>query len=213
MYYHAIPFKKIRYGVLKANPAYSDKFYQRAYYWLEQHLGFYPLFLAVGNDTSTPYEMTGFNANFKTRVCGYSERKQKPVNCRNPDTLPNMVLFRFERSDIETLHYQDYDAWHGILNTYCYDATEAEWSSSKSIRLVRRLTPIIFKPDWQESEWLQKANKTPGTVQAVTAFLDLRRATRIYCKNRKTIDHLRNLGFTSMVKYKPSKFEKPHPFS
>lgn len=212
MYFHAMPLKNVRYALLKASAAYSSKFYQRAYFWLEQQLNYYPLFLAVGADTSTPYEMTGFSENFKTRVCGYSQRKQKLVNCRNPETLPNIVLFRFERSAFETLHYQDYDAWHGILNTYSYGATEADWTSPKSIRLVRRLSPIIFKPNWSESDWLKKVETDPGTVQAVTPCLDLRLAARVYCKNQKTRKYLQNLGFTSIVKYKPSKYEKPLPF-
>lgn len=212
MYYHSIPLKNIRYGWLTAHPRYSDKSFQNAYLWLERYIGYYPLFLAVGNDATTPYEMTGFNANFKTRITGYGKKQQKPVNCRNPDPLPNMVLFRFERSAFETLHYQDYDAWYGILTTYGFDATEEEWNSPQRIRFIRRLSPVIFKHQWSEELWLEKVRKKPGTVQAITPAVDLRLASRIYCKNRKTMEYLRRLGFQSLIKYKPPNFETPLPF-
>ena len=74
------------------------------------------------------------------------------------------------------------------------------------------MTPVILKPQWTEAEWISKAAQDPGSVQAVTPYLDLRLADRVYCKNHKTKEYLTQLGFSRVVKYKPRNYGKPKPF-
>lgn len=48
--FHSIPFCQIKPGVLIPDPRYSSESLRPAYRWLESEIGFYPLFLAVGNE-------------------------------------------------------------------------------------------------------------------------------------------------------------------
>ncbi len=63
----ACPYDEVRQTALLLEE--DDESFQAAYKWLEEHVGFYPLFMAVGN-TEYDLEMTGYNRQFVRRLVG-----------------------------------------------------------------------------------------------------------------------------------------------
>ena len=62
MYHHCRPLESIVYGDVKANPEHVVPEHIQPYNWLEKEVGFYPLFLAVGETIEDIY-MTGYANN------------------------------------------------------------------------------------------------------------------------------------------------------
>ena len=57
---------------------------------------------------------------------------------------------------------------------------------------------LIFKPSWKKSKWLLYAKKKPHSVQLVVPNLDLRKAKRVWVRNKKTKNFLESVGFRNV---------------
>lgn len=149
----------------------AKELWEPCYEWLEARVGFYPVFLAVGNTDRDIY-MTGYPNQWAKWAKG-----------------SNQVLFSFKTLD--NIVYTDYDLWHVVLNsTYKLDTHEFG---------IREVGPgaekQIFKPSWNHSKWKSKAKKYPHSVQAVTETLDLRAADQIRVRSKATKQALIQKGF------------------
>jgi hypothetical protein len=94
LYHYALPIKNVRLifkeskGLLIPRPKYSDPDFLPAYQWIQKEVGFFPIFIAIG-DSIESIQMTGFQNS------------------------PQHVLFSFE--DVKGI-FMDYDNWHIVLN-------------------------------------------------------------------------------------------------
>ncbi|MCK4614484.1 MAG: hypothetical protein KAU14_06750 [Thermoplasmata archaeon] len=174
-YHHCRSLESIIFGEVKSPPAYSGPDFKDAYLWLKKEVGFYPTFLAVGT-TEEDIRMTGYQDNWRVKI---SDKK-----CRKRGEFPNMVLFSFE--DVDGI-FTDYDYWHLVLN-----------ASYKDYQMTDYEKRLIFKPSWQKSKWLRKANKNPHSVQLITKTLYLPGAERIWVRNRQTKKLLEFRGFRNV---------------
>jgi len=153
-----------------------DDFYFKAYEWLESELGFYPLFLAVG-ETDEDIRMTGYQNQWKRILSTGPAGKEY----RRKGEFPNSVLFSFE--SVEGV-FMDFEYWHLALN-----------AGNRNYELSDYEKRLIFKPSWEKSKWLRKAKRDPHSVQIATSSLDLTSARRVCVRNRETEYKLRELGF------------------
>ena len=183
LYHHCTNLEKIIFGEIKANPRYSEPDFKNAYLWLEKEVGFYPLFLAVG-ETEEDIRMTGYQSQWRIKIAsGTIDGKVSP-KYRKAREFPIFVLFSFE--DVGGI-FTDYDAWHLVLN--------AEY---KDYNLAAHEKKMVFKPSWPKSRWLRKAKEHPGTVQLVAPKLHLPDAGRIWVRNKKAKKQLESVGFKNI---------------
>jgi hypothetical protein len=177
MYHYCMPFEDVSYGVLVPDPARSDPDCRKAHEWLAAELGFWPVFIAVG-DSLESYWMTGYHDNWGRVV----SRSAEGTVLRKAGESPNHVLFSFEQlSGV----FMDYGLWFLVIN-----AQDIE----KEIGLVQRRW--IFKPAWSVAKWLRRSlDPKRGNVMLVSPQLDLRAAKRVWVRNRQTKRALGRLGF------------------
>lgn len=192
IYHHCTDLENIVYGEIKADPKYSDEDLLGSYKWLEGKIGFFPLFLAVG-ETEEDIRMTGYQNQWRrfiaTRNVGRREDGtyiQKNVY-RKKGEFPNYVLFSFNAVDGI---FTDYDLWCDII---CYIRDGVPQYDYTDCR--RRQ---LFKPSWPKSKWLRKAKKDPHSVQLVTQKLYLPDADRIWVRNKKTQRLMGEKGFENV---------------
>lgn len=178
-YHHCRNLNGVVYGEVRGHPGYYDQYFRDAYLWLENEVGFCPLFLAVGV------------ANEDIRMTGYQNQWARLLS-KGPDGniyrkrggFPNDVLFSFETIDGV---FMDYDAWHLALN--------ADYKQHHMTDYERRL---IFKPSWSKARWLRRAHEHPHSVQLVTSSLYLPNAKRLWVRNKTTEALLTSMGFTNI---------------
>lgn len=177
LFHYCISLEDLRFGLLVPDPKRSDPDEIRANEWLAQEVGFWPVFVAVGDSLDT-FWITGYDRNW-TRIIS-SSREGNVL--RKAGEFPNLVLFSFEHLDGI---FMDHGYWFLVLNAQCIE---------KEIGLVQKRW--IFKPAWPRAKWLRYALKVnPGHVQLVCKELDLRAAKRIWVRNKKTKHVLERLGF------------------
>lgn len=180
-YHHNRPAEFSSFGIVKSKPGIineeSEQFYE-AYLWLEKEVGFYPLFLAVG-DTQQDIYMTGYQDSWRKLIT------LNPSSYRIKGEFPNYVLFSFKDLPYSPI-YIDYDYWHIVLNSKDYKITSYE----------KRL---IFKYSLEPSDWLRMARKHPCSVQAVVPFLDLTLASLVSVRNLATKRQLEKFGFKNVA--------------
>ena len=174
-YHHCRNLESVVFGEVKASPNYSDKDFKGAYRWLEKEVGFYPLFCAVGT-TDEDIRMTGYQDNWRVKISSDEYRKK--------GEFPNQVLFSFK--DVDGV-FMDYDAWHLVLNSTRNDYKMSDYEKR-----------LIFKPSWQKSKWLMKAEEKPHTIQLVTPTLYLHKADKISVRNDMTKKELGDKGFQNI---------------
>jgi hypothetical protein len=189
LYHHSIDLENVLYGEIKPNPEHSDFYLKDAYSWLEKEVGFYPLFLAAG-ENKEDIRMTGYQNQWAkiigSQIVGtknngtYIQRNM----LRKKGEFPNYVLFSFE--NIEGV-FTDYSNWHIVLN-----------SSHKQYQITDYEKRLIFKPSWNKSDWLRKAKKSPHSVQLVAPSLYLPDADRIWVRNPQTKAVLEAKGFENV---------------
>ena len=180
LYHHCRNLESVVYGEVKGNPEFADTDFKGAYNWLEKELGFYPLFLAVG-DTGEDIKMTCYYDNPRIQTSNGLENQKLKGGYRKKGEFPNYVLFSFD--NVEGV-FTDYDSWHLVIN-----------ASRKNYRMTNYEKKLLFKPSWKKSDWLRKARKEPGTVQIVTPKLYLPSSKRIWARNTKTKKLLEKSGF------------------
>jgi len=193
LYHHRMELEDVVFGKIIANPEKSkdeDMDMKSAYLWLEKQIGFYPLFLAVGDDEED-LRITGYHNQWRrvisTRFVGKNEKGRyiKETVLRKAGEFPNRVLFSFE--NLEGV-FMDYDYWHIPLNE-CINGQDCA---------DKRVRHWVFKYSWDKSRWLRKAKQNPGSVQFVVPSLDLTKACRVYTRNNKTKEKLEDRGFRNV---------------
>lgn len=181
VFHHARGIAGVQYGVVKPDPKYSDPDFLPAYRWLEQQIGFFPLFIAVGDSDDARWA-TGYQNQWRVRV-GYDFENRRPIYRRKGE-LSNEVLFSF--ADNDGIFY-DSGWWTVVLNA-CLNSHSVD-------KQTRR---CLFKVSWSKSRWLCKAKKNPGTVELVVPELDLSKANQIWVRNQKTKRVVETLGFCNV---------------
>jgi len=173
--------ESVVYGEIKAGRQYSDKDFQHAYDWLEKEVGFYPLFLAVGN-TIDDIRMTRYDSQWGKIIYTVSKGNRSRNILRKAGEFPNYVLFSYENVDGV---FTDFDAWHIVLGGNPEKVTEYQ-------------KKLIFKYSYKKSDWLRKARREPGYVQLVTPSLNLPDSDRIWVRNKKTKQYLEEMGLENI---------------
>lgn len=178
LFHHNRGLAGVRYGVIKPNPKYSDPEFLPAYRWLEQQIGFFPLFVAVG-DSSEALLQTGYQDQWRV-LLGYNGNNRVPIHRRKGE-FPTEVLFSFVN-----LHgsFLDSDWWTVALSNIL-----------GSVPVERQMQKYLLKRSWSRSRWLRKAEEAPGSVELVMPLLDLSQASRIWVRNQKTLRTLSAMGF------------------
>jgi hypothetical protein len=185
LYHRCESLDEVVYGKIAADPYYigaeHDEDYQKAYKWLAEKLGFWPLFLAAGSKLDD-LAMTGYNNQWRIKIVDSAKKEQRKY--RKKGEFPNRVMFSFE--DMDGV-FTDYDYWHYVLN--------AQYSSHILTDYEQRL---VLKPSYTKARWLLKARKNPGSVQLVVPKLYLPDAKRVWVRNKKTKKLLEDMGFENV---------------
>ena len=187
-FHHARPFEVVRYGIVSqvdpmdvvgsgGNIA-DAKFHSDAYKWLEDKVGFYPLFMAVGRRNQDAY-ITGYPDNWKRVI----RKSLKGSVHRKAGEHPNIVLFSFEQPPKGSV-YTDHDMWNCLM--------------PRTGRVKENEVYSLFKPSWNRNDWITKANSDPGSVQLLSPELDLRDASAVYARNDPTKRRLEDMGFKNV---------------
>ena len=179
VYHHARELQHCVYGIVRPKRG-ASKYFDKAYEWLEREVGFYPLFLAVG-ETIEDIEMTGYQGQW-TRLLARGENYRE---YRKKGEIENQVLFSF--TDMPAGAFMDFQNWHMVLN-----------SERDNYQLTDREKRMIFRPSWKKSDWLRYARRNPNSVQLVVPELDLRKAVRIWVRNIQTQLNLESAGFRNV---------------
>ena len=205
LFHHTRPLEHVVFGPVRSEPRademrpdgpcdpYDDfhdqLMFETSYRWLEERLGFWPTFLAVG-DHEEARRMTGYANQFSRRI-GWSA-KEGPLY-RKAGEIDNNVLFSF--SSVPEARYSDYSSWHYLLSGRhtCKD-------DEHGFDIIDEYTPknienLVLKESWRESDWLRTATREPGSVQAVVPELELSTASRVTVRNQATRKKLIAMGF------------------
>ena len=173
-FHHTRSLKHCTNGLV--SPFTPDDLYEAENRWLERELGFYPIFLAVG-DTEMDIRMTGYE-NQWVRKIGTKTYRQKG----DPQ---NDVMFSYY--DLPHGVFLDYQDWFLVLNGshINYQLTESERRS-------------LFKRSFTKADWFRKAKIQPHSVMYVTPNLDLTKADHISVRNCRTKRYMEQSGFTNV---------------
>lgn len=175
IYHHSRVLEHVKYGVVKQERG-VDEYYEDCYLWLEKQVGFYPLFLSVG-ETEEDIRMTGYQNQWLKKIGSYEYRKK--------GEYPNYVLFSFDQ--LNSGVFMDYEGWHLCLNSSAINYQIRDWAKRH-----------IFKYSWNKGDWLRYARKNPHSVQYVVPELDLSKANKVYVRNQATKKYLPKLGFKNI---------------
>jgi len=188
LYHHARPLESVKFDIvypLRRNSQLYEGLnseFAGENEWMEQYMGFYPLFLAVGKNDND-LRLTGYQNQWR-KLLSYS-LKHREYRQKGDDE--NYVLFSY--AEMPTLGiFSDAVNTFPLLNLHLYNG-------GKDIKL--RDIQSIFRPSWIKNDWISYANKNPGTVQLVAPSLDLRKAERVLVRNQKTKDGLEEMGFST----------------
>lgn len=178
-----MPVSHVSHDVLRPDRTLSPPDFLPAYEWLEQEVGFFPFFIAVGKSDEV-IRMTGYSDNWRIFI-GNDERDGSFVkNYRKKGEYPSLALFSF--TFIEGV-FMDYDSWHIALNACLNGHVVSPYE--------RRL---IFKPSWSPGRWMRSALQGTHHVQLVTPALPLSAAVRVQVRNKSAVRYLRDLGFSGV---------------
>jgi hypothetical protein len=180
-FYHKLPLEQVERKLLIPNPAFSDSEFLPAYRWLEQEIGFFPLFLAVGREEAA--YVTGYQNQWLVNLGGRQvDGVYQPI-IRKAGDFPNYVLFAFPIKTLEGV-YTDYLWWNIVLSDVL-----------SQVQVSSQLRRLLFKKSWPTHKWLRLANQDGHQVQFLAAQLDLAQASFVWVRNEKTAKTLRNMGF------------------
>lgn len=180
LYHYCMPASGVVRGSIVPDRTRSFPDFLPAYEWVEERLGFFPLFLAVGRLEEIAW-MTGYQDNWRVVTgCEPGERGYRKI-CRKKDEFPNLALLSFE--SVEGV-FMDYDYWH-IALTACMNGS----------CVSRQAESWIFKPSWTKSRWLRAVRAGTHRVQLVTPELSLTKSREIRVRNAATRRIIEGRGF------------------
>ncbi|MBP9093196.1 hypothetical protein KBI23_19390 [bacterium] len=183
-FYHAIDLSAVSRSVLRPQVEFSDSEWVPAYQWLEKETGFYPLFLAVG-DESAAY-VTGYQNQWRVNIGGTMTNGSYLASRRKAGEFPNLVLFAFRQSDLQGC-FTDYQWWNIVLTDVLCERP-----------IGPALYRYLFKKSWPRSKWLRTANADGHTVQLLVPELDLSTAAFVWARNQASAKALRAMGFENV---------------
>jgi hypothetical protein len=179
-----MPLSQVTYGTVRADPAYSaGDFFEPAYEWLEEQIGFFPHFVAVGNDEYA-LKMTGYPDNWRVWIGGDSVNGKYQKTYLRRGEFPNRVLFSFD--NLEGV-FMDHMSWHLAINA-CTDGRSVSKQEMK----------MILKPSWTRQRWLRAALNGSHSVELLTPELPLDNAVGIWVRNRATQKLMMMQGFRNV---------------
>jgi hypothetical protein len=175
-----MPFSQVKYGKITADPVYADSDFLPAYEWLEQEIGFFPHFLAVGN-SETVIRRTGYADNWRVFDRGEVTGNRYQKYYHKKGEFPNLVLLSFD--DVEGV-FMDYLSWHIAINA-CMNKKP----------VLKQEMKMILKPSWDKRRWIRAAEKGSHRVDLLTPGLSPGRASRICVRNQATKKKMESRGF------------------
>jgi hypothetical protein len=183
-FYHVIDFTAVSRSVLRPQVEFSDSEWIPAYQWLENEIGFYPLFLAVG-DGNAAY-VTGYQNQWRVHLGGTMSDGKYVSKKRKAGEFPNFVLFAFRQSELQGC-FTDYQWWNIVLTDLLCERP-----------IGQALYRYLFKKSWSRSKWLRTANGDGSAVQLLVPELDLSKAAFAWARNEKSAAVLRDMGFDNV---------------
>jgi len=183
LYHYCMPASGIISGIIIPDRTRSDPDFLPAYEWIEERLGFFPLFLAVGALENVA-GMTGYQDNWRVFKGGEVIDGRYRKIYRKKGDFPNLALLSFE--SVEGV-FMDYDYWH-IALTECMNNS----------RVSRQAESWIFKPSWTKSRWLHAVLTGTHSVQLVAPVLPLAEAREIRVRNALTRRFIEGQGFENV---------------
>lgn len=171
IYHHSRSLEHSPFGIVTQNKEVDrlDILSYGAFQWLEGHIGFYPLFMAVGS----LYEdiiQTGYQNQFR----------------RTFPAPNNKVLFSF-RYIPSPCAFIDSRSWDIVLNRQQQGSPLTQWE-----------TRLVLKPSWSRYRWLSLMRKEPGSVQVVVPYLNLCEAGCVWVRNKDSRKVLLKRGFSQV---------------
>ena len=152
---------------------------EAAYRWLAERVGFWPLFLAVG-ESDDDRRMTGYQNQWSRSGCWAP-----------PGPPRDIVLFSWCLPATGAVHCC-YDHWHIVLNSVRAGGRQHELHVALE---DRRAESWVLHRSWSHAAWHRAARRRPGSVQAVAPMLDLASADEVWAPNRRVSRALVALGF------------------
>ncbi len=189
LYHHCRTLESVVYDIVKPKKIFSDPDLLPAYLWLEKEIGFFPLFLSVGESLRSIYD-TGYEHQWRRKVSSYIlHYSAQGVAVVHKDEVPrqklNEVLFSFSDNAHLNGRYMDFREWECTLNT-----------DYKNYQLSEYEKKLLFKFSWNKKKWIEKSKK--NSVQFVVRDLDLRNAEKIWVRNQKTKKILEEMHFSNI---------------
>ena len=183
-FYHVIDLSAVSRSVLRPQVEFSDSEWVPAYQWLEKETGFYPLFLAVGDESAT--YVTGYQNQWRVNLGGTMVDGNYVSTRRKAGEFPSFVLFAFRQSDLQGC-FTDYQWWNIVLTDVLCERP-----------IGPALYRYLFKKSWPRSKWLRTANADGHMVQLLVPELDLSKAAFVWARNQKSAKALRAMGFDNV---------------
>jgi hypothetical protein len=180
LYHHGMPASMVMNSTIRADRTLSDPEFLPAYEWVEDRLGFFPLFTAVGALDEIAW-MTGYPDNWRVWTGGECVEGKYRKIYRRKGEFPNLALLSFDT--LEGV-FMDYDYWHIAINACMNGST-----------VIKKEETWIFKPSWTKSRWLRSVLAGTHRVQLVTPDLPLGTAGKVRVRNRATRRLLEARGF------------------
>lgn len=199
-FHHSRPLATVRFGLVTQHHAlttpvcsgicdYSTDHYtdlwDLAYGWLEEHFGFWPLFLAVGSDAYA-LQATGYSDQWR-RITSWAKAGN---TYRAKGTYPSDVLFSYASAP-PLARYSDHNDYTGIV----LNAIDHDGSSHYLRPISNYLRRLVLKPSWTPARWLAAARSNRLTVQACVPALDLSLADAVWCRSASVRTRLLTMGF------------------
>jgi hypothetical protein len=179
-----MPFSQVHFGTITADPVYSDADFLPAYEWLEQEIGFFPHFLAVGN-SETVIRRTGYADNWRVFDHGECTDIGYQKFYHKTGEFPNLVLLSFD--DVDGVFMDDL-SWNIAINA-CMNKKPVSKQEMK----------MILKPSWNKQRWIRAAEKGSHWVDLLTPELFPGNASRIYVRNQATKKSMEYRGFRNIL--------------
>jgi hypothetical protein len=152
---------------------------EAAYAWLAREVGFWPLFLAVGESDDD------------RRMTGYQNQWSRSPYWAPPGRPRNLVLFSWRQPPAGVVHCC-YDHWHIVLNGV------RSCGGPHDLRVELddpRTTSWVMHRSWSQADWLRYGRRWPGQVQAVAPMLDLATADLVWAPSERAARTLEAMGF------------------
>jgi hypothetical protein len=184
LFHHCISLDAVRFGTIRPERKFSDPEFLPAYEWVEEIIGFFPIFYAVGQ-INAALPMTGYADNWRYLTGGEMVNGIYQKTYNRKGNFPNLALFSFD-----TINgiFMDFQSWHIALNA-CMNGGNVTPAEQR----------MIFKPSWSRSRWIRAALNGTHLVQLIAPELPLPLAKRGYVRNTKTKRIVERMGFPDIT--------------